>query len=124
MRWQMNGKFLRQKKTMMLSKMYDLNVWDKGANEGGDSYWAISVHKLVEQYGYMSTGDHLPNVLFLLTEQEAKQLTLGVAESDGGLYGSDEDFFIDANSFVEVYGDRIPQRVLEFVNKWTWEDEN
>lgn len=95
---------------------YDLNVWDEGAHNGeSESRWKISVHYMAEEYGYMRTGDWIEDVEFYFTPEEAKQLTLGVAESNGGLYSSDEDFFIQPEMFLETYGDAVPQRVREFV---------
>lgn len=95
---------------------YDLNVWDKGEHDGGESAWMISLHYLEEiEDGDLQTGDWIEEVTFYFTPEEAKQLTLGVAEEDGGLYGCDEDFFLQPEMFLEVYGDAIPARVREFV---------
>jgi hypothetical protein len=48
-------------------------------------------------------------------------LTLGVAEEDGGLYDSDEDFFIQPVMFLETYGDAVPDRVRQFVEQYIGE---
>jgi hypothetical protein len=95
---------------------YDLNVWDKGANDGEDSHWMISLHYLVEiEDGDLQTGEWIPEVEFHFTPEEVAKLTLGVDEEDGGLYIGAEDFFIQPEMFLEVYGDAVPARVREFV---------
>jgi len=109
-------------------ELYDLNVWNEGwhnldrgveATEE-NSRWKISVHHLDDNGdGTFSTGEWIESIEFYIEPEEAKQMTLGVAESDGGLYGSDEDFFIDPDGFLEVYGDAVPERVREFVERFT-----
>jgi hypothetical protein len=95
---------------------YDLNVWDEGKHNGEASRWKISLHYLVEIWdGDLQTGDHIDGVDFYFTPEESKQLTLGVAEEDGGLYIGAEDFFIQPEMFLEVYGDAVSERVREFV---------
>lgn len=96
---------------------YDLNVWDEGSHNGEpESRWKISLHYLEEiDDGYVQTGEWIPEVDFYFTPEEAKQLTLGIAEEDGGLYSQDEDFFLQPEVFLEVYGDAVPARVREFV---------
>jgi hypothetical protein len=98
---------------------YDLNVWDEGAHNDEDSRWKISVHYLDDNGdGTFSTGDWIEDVEFYLTPAEAKQLTLGVSEEDGGLYSCDSDFFIDPDGFLDVYGTAVPDRVRGFVSKY------
>jgi hypothetical protein len=99
--------------------LYDFNVWDEGAYNGEESRWKIAVHHLNDNGdGTFSTGDWIEDVEFYLTPAEAKQLTLGVSEEDGGLYGCDEDFFIDPAGFRDVYNNAIPERVRKFVEKY------
>ena len=101
---------------------YDLNVWDRGKHNGGESSWMISLHYLVEiEDGDLQTGDHIEDVEFYFTPEEAERLTLGVAEEDGGLYDSDEDFFIQPVMFLETYGDAVPDRVRQFVEQYIGE---
>ena len=95
---------------------YDLNVWDKGKHDGGESAWMISLHYLVEiDDGGLQTGDYIEEVTFHFTPEEAKQLTFGIAMEDGGHYIGADDFFIQPEMFLEVYGDAVPARVREFV---------
>lgn len=104
----------------MKKVLYDLNVWDEGAHNGEESRWKISVHYLNDnEDGTYSTGEWIEEIQFYFEPEEVKQLTLGVSEGDGGLYGSDEDFFIDPDGFLEVYGDAVPERVREFIEKFT-----
>ena len=95
---------------------YDLNVWDEGKHNGEDSRWKISLHYLVEiEDGDLQTGEWIPEVEFYFTAEEVAQLTLGVAEENGGLYIGAEDFFIQPEMFLEVYGNAVSERVREFV---------
>lgn len=100
---------------------YDLNVWDEGKHNDpeGPSRWKISVHELehIDGIGYQ-TGDWLEDVEFYFTDEEARQLTLGVAEEDGGLYAQDADFFIDPLGFIGVYEDVLNDRIREFVSQY------
>lgn len=98
---------------------YDLNVWDEGSHYGGTSRWKISVHELEQlEDGTYTTGDWLKDVAFYFTPAEARALTLGVAEADGGLYSGDEDFFIDPRGFIGVYEDAMNDRIREFVSQY------
>jgi hypothetical protein len=98
---------------------YDLNVWDEGLHNDRESNWKITVHQLMQlDTGAFATGPVVEGAEFTFTPEEAKQLTLGVAEEDGGLYTWDTDFFIDAVGFVGIYEQHLPERVLEFVEKY------
>lgn len=98
---------------------FDLNVWDEGLHNGEASRWKISVHELdhIDGSGYQ-TGAWLEDVAFYFTPAEARALTLGVAEADGGLYSSDTDFFIDPLGFMGVYEDAMNDRIREFVSQY------
>lgn len=98
---------------------YDLNVWDEGLHNGGESRWKISVHMLDQlDDGTYQLGDLLEDVEFYLTPEEARQLTLGFSEDLGGVYSSDTDFFLDPLGFMGVYEDVMPDRVREFVSQY------
>jgi hypothetical protein len=98
---------------------YDLNVWDEGLHNDEESRWKISLHYLEEIYdGSLQTGDHIEDVEFYFTPEEAQQLTLGFSPELGGVYGADLDFFIDPAGFLDVYKDVMPARVKEFVEKY------
>jgi hypothetical protein len=99
---------------------YDLNVWDEGRHNGEeDSRWKISVHHLEQlDDGHFQTGDWIEDIEFYFTPEEARQLTLGFSEEFGGVYGPDEDFFIDPSGFLDVFADVMPARVREFVMQY------
>jgi hypothetical protein len=99
----------------MLQDNIDLNIWDKVGYETDCKQigWAIMPYTIKEKGGYYGSGNELPVHELLLTEEEAKQLTLGVSKEDGGHYASDYDFWMDLNTFLLTY-QNIPDRVLEW----------
>lgn len=98
--------------------MYDLNIWDKlawetgGEQEGG---WHIGVYEAPEEGAPYGSGKLREDLSFDLTPSEAKQLTLGWDTNLGGVYSSDEDFFLDLESFLDMYKDVMPPRVLSLL---------
>jgi hypothetical protein len=99
-------------------KNYDLNIWDKlawetsGEQEGG---WHIGVYEQKTPLQALGSGTFREELSFDLTPSEAKQLTLGWDTEVGGVYSSDEDFFLDLESFLDIYKDVMPPRVLSLL---------
>jgi len=97
---------------------YDMNIWDEtsyessGAVNGG---WKINFYQYPQLGAPYGSGKMVQELDFYLTEEEAKQLTLGWGPELGGDYTEDEDFFIDVVSFLDTYKD-IPQRLLDHIN--------
>jgi hypothetical protein len=105
---------------------YDLNIWDRlsyeteGAEEGG---WEINVYTIVSQYGgddegwyFMGFGygEQLEDKTITLTPDEAKRLTLGWEPELGGEYCADSDFWLDQETFLNIYND-VPERVANLL---------
>lgn len=103
---------------MLANLNYDLNIWDWGmyntchlSEDEQFSQWKISVHNLQQLAdGSIQCGDWIEDIDIFITDEEAKQLTLGVSEEDGGYYSQDEDFFMDIDAFFTIYPD-IPDRI-------------
>jgi hypothetical protein len=99
-------------------KNYDLNIWDKLGYEtsyeqtGG---WVISVYKIPHIGSAYGSGELMEDYGLELTPEEAQRLTLGVSEKDGGDYSEDDDFWLDADTFLTTYSD-IPSRVKQHLN--------
>jgi hypothetical protein len=122
----------------VLSKLnYDLNIWNEGWHNldrgvqatDENSQWKISVHNLHElSDGSIQCGDYIEDLELYLTAEEASELTLGYGDGDIiGDYTADEDFFLDIDSFFDIYR-HIPRRVADWllslppieVQKSTW----
>lgn len=90
---------------------YDINVWDRLGyeTEYEQEGWSLSAYSIPSKGAQYGSGDFVSELV--LTEEEWKALTLGVA---GGDYGSDSDFWIDLESFFVVYRN-IPTRVEAFL---------
>lgn len=102
---------------------YDLNVWDYAGHESSyesPSRWRIDVWECNEEWGREGFD---PVKIIFLNDTQAKMLTLGVAEEDGGDYTWDEDFWIDPNAFLDTYKN-IPRKVTRYLTALdtSWED--
>jgi hypothetical protein len=64
--------------------------------------------------GY-GVGEECSEWNFKLTDEEAKTLTLGWGPELGGYYAEDPDFWLDKNSFLEIYK-AIPPRVQRYLD--------
>ena len=101
-----------------MTKNYDMNIWDElsyntsGEETGG---WKINFYQYPAMGAPYGSGVMIEELDFYLTEEEAKQLTLGWGTELGGDYTSDEDFFIDLESFLDTYK-TIPQRLLDHID--------
>jgi hypothetical protein len=99
-----------------MSNNYDLNIWDQAGyeTEYETEGWTINVY----QYNYMGSpygsGKMLEDRTIMLTDSEAKRLTLGWGPDLGGDYTSDSDFWLDKDTFLETYTD-IPERVANLL---------
>jgi hypothetical protein len=101
---------------------YDLNIYNKGADESSilppeeyyDEWWLCpyEIDNVGDGYG---TGQERDELNFQLTAEEAKDLTLGWGPDLGGDYTSDDDFWLDKNSFLDMYK-VIPPRVREYLD--------
>lgn len=98
----------------MLGDNIDLNIWDKVGyeTEYEQEGWAITPYTIGAHGDSFGTGLMLESCTIMLTPEEAKRLTLGVAKADGGDYTPDSDFWMDMQTFYVAYRD-IPQRVDE-----------
>ena len=100
----------------VMTNNYDLNIWDRRGyeTEYQEEGWAIDVY----QYDYMGSpygsGKHVPEHTITLTPAEAKRLTLGWGTDLGGDYTPDADFWLDKDSFLEIYSD-VPERVANLL---------
>jgi len=102
----------------IMTKNYDMNIWDETSYESGGEVtggWKINFY----QYGALGapygSGPMIEELDFYLTEEEAKQLTLGWGTDLGGDYTPDEDFWIDVETFLHTYK-TIPQRLLDHID--------
>jgi len=104
------------------SMNYDINVWDRLGYETDYERegWSLSVYTIPQDMAQFGSGEFVSELA--LTEEEWKALTLGVAQSDGGDYGSDYDFWIDIESFFVTFGN-IPTRVEAFLKSIYMEEE-
>lgn len=98
----------------MLGDNIDLNIWDKVGyeTEYKQEGWVLMPHTILAHGDSFGTGLMLESCEIVLTPEEAKRLTLGVAMADGGDYCPDADFWMDMQTFYLTYRD-IPQRVDE-----------
>ena len=103
---------------------FDINVYNRGADNSTilapeDYYdeWVLCPYSLTWDGDNYSIDQELSKFNLVLTEEDAKALTLGWGTDLGGDYIEDDDFWLDANSFRETYKD-IPIKVkvwLDFV---------
>lgn len=103
---------------------FDINVFNRGAwnseilpEEEKYDEWLLCPYRLDWDGDNYSISDELPELNLVLTEEDAKALTLGWGTDLGGDYCDEDDFWIDANSFRDTYKS-IPIKVrvwLDFV---------
>ena len=104
---------------------FDINVYNRGADESTvlppeQAYdeWMLCPYSLDWDGDNYSIDQELSQFNLVLTEQDVIDLTLGYGDGDLlGDYISDNDFWIDANSFRDTYKN-IPIKVkvwLDFV---------
>jgi len=101
-----------------MTKNYDMNIWDETSYESGGEVtggWKINFYQYPALGAPYGSGKHIKELDFFLTEEEAKQLTLGWGRDLGGDYTEDEDFWIDVEGFFNVYKD-IPQRLSSHIH--------
>ena len=91
---------------------YDLNIWDKVGyeTEYAEEGWYIAVYEFDVPEAVGSSASFVEELSFPLTEEEAKSLTLGKSEAEGGDYTSDPDFWLDVEGFFSIYKN-VPPRV-------------
>jgi len=96
---------------------YDLNIWDKLGyeTEGEEEGWSIGVYELPEDQAPYGSGEFREDLTFDLTPTEAKQLTLGKSKEEGGVYDSDSDYWLYVDTFMDIYKDVMPPRVLSLL---------
>ena len=113
---------MNKSKAMGKQANYDINVYNKGADESSilpkedyyDECWLCPFQIKGDMSGY-GTGEECSQWDFKLTDEEAKTLTLGWGPELGGDYTGDSDFWLDKNSFVDMYK-TIPPRVQEYLD--------
>jgi hypothetical protein len=101
-----------------MTKNYDMNIWDETSYESEGEVtggWKINFYQYPQVGSPYGNGPMIPELDFFITEEEAKQLTLGWGTDLGGYYTEDEDFWIDTEAFLTEYKD-IPQRLLDHIN--------
>ena len=98
----------------MADKVYDLNVWDYSGYPGYDDTprWRIDVYECYDDIDFEHHDN--PEKIIFLNDMQAKMLTLGVAEKDGGDYDWDTDFWIDPTGFLDTYKN-IPRKVRRYL---------
>lgn len=100
---------------------YDLNVWNWLGDETNYARdgWRIDVYECDEDWNHADS----PVKIIFLNDSQAKQLTLGVANEDGGDYDWDTDFWIDPNAFLDTYKN-IPRKVKRYLSELDteWDD--
>ena len=109
------SKTINLRNTVMTNN-YDLNIWDRRGYETEyvEEGWSIEVYK----YNYLGapygSGEYMKDHTITLTPTEAKRLTLGWGPDLGGDYAPDNDFWLDKDSFLEMYSD-IPERIYNLL---------
>ena len=101
---------------------YDLNVYNRGADESSilppeehyDEWWLCpyEIDNVGDGYG---VGQERSELNFQLTAEEVRTLTLGWGPELGGDYTGDGDFWLDKNSFLDMYK-AIPPRVQRYLD--------
>ena len=102
----------------IMTKNYDMNIWDETSYESGGEVtggWKINFYQYPDLGAPYGNGPMIPELDFFITEEEAKQLTLGWGPDLGGDYTEDEDFWLDVETFLITYKD-IPQRLLDYLD--------
>ena len=102
----------------IMTKNYDMNIWDETSYESGGEVtggWKINFYQYPQVGAPYGSGQMIEELDFFLTEEEAKQLTLGWGTDLGGDYTPDEDFWLDVSSFLDTYKS-IPQRLLDHID--------
>lgn len=97
---------------------FDINIFDYAQYnepEGDDHLWKLCPYRLDWDGTNYSISDELEELNLTLTLEEARALTLGVSEENGGDYTDAEDFWIDVNSFKDTYKS-IPKSVLTWID--------
>jgi hypothetical protein len=113
---------MEKSKTMGEQANYDLNIYNRGADESTilpkedyyDEWWLCPYQINGDMSGY-GVGEECSEWNFKLTDEEAKTLTLGWGPELGGDYTGDPDFWLDKNSFLEMYK-TIPPRVQRYLD--------
>lgn len=106
----------------LVTDNFDINVFDRAQyNEPGcDSHeWLLCPYKLTWDGDNYSISDEMADLNLVLTLEEARALTLGVSEEDGGDFCNEEDFWIDVNSFKET-AKTIPKSVQSWIDFVTY----
>ena len=101
---------------------FDINVFDRAQynDPGCDAHeWLLCPYKLTWDGDNYSISDEMADLNLTLTLEEARALTLGVSESNGGDMEESEDFWIDANSFKDTYKS-IPKTVQTWIDFVTY----
>jgi hypothetical protein len=101
---------------------FDINVYNRGADESTvlppEQYydeWVLCPYSLRWDDSYICQDQELSQFNLVLTEEDVKALTLGWGTDLGGDYVEDNDFWLDANSFREVYKD-IPPKIAVWLD--------
>jgi hypothetical protein len=108
----------------LVTDNFDINVYNRGADmstilppEEAYTEWMLCPYRLEWDGDNYSISDEMESLNLVLTQEEYRALTLGLTPEHGGDYYGDDDFWIDANSFKDVYK-TIPESVrvwLDFV---------
>ena len=98
----------------IISENYDLNIWDRRGYETEyvEEGWSIEVYKYPYLGAPYGSGDYVETIY--ITPAEAKRLTLGWGPDLGGDYAPDNDFWLDKDTFLEIYTD-IPERIASLL---------
>jgi hypothetical protein len=102
----------------VMTRNYDMNIWDETSYESGGEVtggWKINFYQYPAPGAPYGNGPMIQELDFNLTEDEAKQLTLGWGPELGGDYCEDEDFWLDVETFKITYTS-IPQRLLDYLD--------
>jgi len=97
-----------------ITNNYDLNIWDRRGyeTEYEEEGWAIEIYKYPYPGASYGSGEYVQSIT--LTPEETKRLTLGWGEDLGGDYCADNDFWLDKDTFLDMYKD-IPERVANLL---------
>ena len=98
---------------------FDINVFNRGGYEGTPDQWVLCPYELTWDGNFYNIDTERVDLNLVLTEEEAKELTLGWGPELGGDYAEDEDFWIDANSFLDTYKS-IPKIVRVWIDFVTY----
>ena len=100
----------------IITSNYDLNIWDRRGyeTEYEEEGWSIDVYQYPYAGASYGSGEHMKDHTITLTPTEAKRLTLGWGPDLGGDYTPDPDFWIDKDTFFQIYTD-IPERVANLL---------